>query len=44
MRKLLLIGDSKDMVKIEHELRGKRVLVTGTAGFIGSRLVKALLN
>jgi lipopolysaccharide/colanic/teichoic acid biosynthesis glycosyltransferase/nucleoside-diphosphate-sugar epimerase len=32
------------MVEVERKLRGKRVLVTGAAGFVGSRLVKMLLD
>ena len=32
------------MTGIYDELRGKRILVTGASGFIGSRLVKALLD
>jgi lipopolysaccharide/colanic/teichoic acid biosynthesis glycosyltransferase/nucleoside-diphosphate-sugar epimerase len=32
------------MTQLEGELQGKRVLVTGAAGFVGSRLVKRLLD
>jgi lipopolysaccharide/colanic/teichoic acid biosynthesis glycosyltransferase/nucleoside-diphosphate-sugar epimerase len=32
------------MIEFRNELQGKRVLVTGAAGFIGSKLVKTLLD